>query len=128
MKSDINETLTVYDEMIGKTFKSVISENDKDELVFTEADGTKHVFYHDTDCCEEVTIDDIVGRLDDLILSPILMAECVSSNVTTENCSETWTFYKFATAKGYVTVRWYGESNGYYSEKVDYRIEKPEGK
>lgn len=127
MKEGIDETLTVYDEMIGKTFKSV-KRIDEDELVFTEADGTKHVFYHDTDCCEEVTIDDIVGRLDDLILSPILMAECVSSNVTTENYSGTWTFYKFATAKGYVTVRWYGESNGYYSEKVDYRIEKPAGK
>lgn len=85
------------------------------------------VFHHNQDCCEHVSIEDIVGDLQDLVGEPILLAEEVTSNTTPEGVTRpyyddsfTRTFYKFATRKGYVDVRWCGESNGYYSEAVHF--------
>ena len=72
---------------------------------------------------EEVFIDAIVGDIDDLLESPILFAEESTNSGDMDGKiydSFTWTFYKFATVKGYVTVRWYGTSNGYYGEGVSF--------
>ncbi len=107
--------------ILGKTLTRI--DKTEDRIVFADSDGEEYVMYHDQDCCEGVSIDDIAGDLDDLIGSPILRAEESSNrdNPPTENTeSHTWTFYHLATIKGYVTIRWYGESNGYYSESVSF--------
>ena len=112
------------DDMVGKTFRSV--ENiDDEELKFTTVDGECYTFYHSQDCCESVSIEDICGDLADLENSMLLLAEESSNHEDDENNYEsvTWTFYKFSTIKGSVTVRWCGCSNGYYSEGVDLRLE-----
>lgn len=113
-------------ELVGKTLVAIKQHKDQQLIFVTEDNGT-FAMWHEQDCCESVTIDDITGDLNDLIGSPITMAEeSVSSTPPAdikrdyEPESETWTFYRFATVKGYVTVRWFGESNGYYSESVNF--------
>lgn len=107
-------------DMIGKSFNKVENIGGHD-LVFTDDGGGRYVFHHYQGCCESVEIEDIVGDLSDLIGSPLLEADVVSNSGALKDGygSYTWTFYKFGTIKGHVNVRWYGESNGYYSEEVD---------
>jgi len=79
--------------------------------------------YHDQDCCESVRLYDITGNPDDLIGAPLVMADETSSfdDPPPNPDSWTWTYYKLATVKGFVTLRWLGESNGYYSEGVTFK-------
>jgi hypothetical protein len=110
-------------ELLGKTLTKI--QNYHDQLYFYVNDGSIYKLYHNQSCCENVYIEDVCGELDDLVGSPITMSEEVDSNYSNNELEEfsasfTWTFYKFATVKGYVTVRWFGSSNGYYSERVDF--------
>jgi hypothetical protein len=114
-------SVETFTDLLGHTMRSVTEDGER--MSFTREDGRRFDFYHPQDYCESVRIEDIAGNLDDLVGSPILLAEEVSSDgAPTPECAEsfTWTFYKFATAKGSVTVRWLGESNGYYGEGVDF--------
>ncbi|MGG4453194.1 DUF7448 domain-containing protein [Brevibacillus porteri] len=109
-------------ELIGKVLTR-IDDSHADELLFYTEEGACYRMYHEQDCCEHVYIEDICGDLTDLIGVPLLLAEEVSDDrapVGEWDESYTWTFYKFATTKGYVTIRWYGSSNGYYSESVNF--------
>lgn len=94
------------------------------ELIFVRDDGKYVRFFHVQDCCETVDIEDINGDLQDLTLSPILDAYVSTTFEQLEDDSEdsqTWTFYSLRTQLGSVNIRWYGTSNGYYSEEVTIR-------
>ena len=126
--NNIVDTQNGMAQMLGKTFVRVTGDVGGYEMLFETANGERFMFAHQQDCCESVDINDIVGDLQDLCGEPMLVAEEVQGETPVDfdegdHESVTWTFYKFATRKGYVDVRWLGESNGYYSESVDLFVE-----
>ena len=115
------------DELIGKTLVKVDDGKvGSDCIIFTVDDDTVYRMYHEPDCCESVAVEDICGDIADLIGSPIVQAEESTSDQNPDGVviewqdSFTWTFYRIATAKGLVVIRWYGSSSGYYSESVNF--------
>ncbi len=122
-------------DLLGKVIKDirVIKDdtNEDDSISFTISDEERYVMKHFRDCCESVVIDDICGDINQLIGRPVLIAEERTNHEDETNAkyqmdgissddSFTWTFYELATLNGAVTIRWYGSSNGYYSESVDF--------
>lgn len=126
-------------DLLGRVITKIENIKDKALVFYVENeygnDKEDKIFYmsHSQQCCEDVYIESITGDIDDLIGSPILLAsEVVSTmelsqekmaalNSESDNHYDMlWTFYKLSTIKGYVDIRWQGNSNGYYSVSVDF--------
>ncbi|MCY1309935.1 hypothetical protein D9M70_600800 [compost metagenome] len=113
-----------FPDLVGHTIARLEISDNKTEILIGTTGGRLYKLWHRQDCCEGVEVYDVAGDLSDIIGSPLLLAEEVESErgepAPDYPDSWTWTFYKLATIKGSVTIRWLGESNGYYSESVDF--------
>jgi hypothetical protein len=116
--------------LVGLTIASIDGMGKgSEEITITCEGGRRFRMWYEHDCCAGCNVEDVIGDVADLIGTPILLAEDVSNDTSlvppkgeSEYAaeSETWTFVKLATVKGYVTLRWYGASNGYYSEEPSF--------
>lgn len=114
-------------ELVGQTLSRAEGKKGDWFVAFYAVNGRTFYLKHLQDCCEEVFVEDVCGDMSDLVGSPIVMAEevtngdgCPDVPIGEHAGSYTWTLYKLATVKGSVTIRFYGTSNGFYSERVDF--------
>lgn len=119
---------TPFETLIGKTLVKIGGASVGSESIEFHTADEAFTMSHSQECCENVQVEEVHGDISDLIGTPILLAEAVKSADVPEGWtrdyapeSATWTFYKLATVKGHVTIRWVGESNGYYSTSVDFQ-------
>jgi hypothetical protein len=115
---------TAFEDLKGRIIKAIEVERQSDDYIkFAMDNGDLLVMHHQQDCCENVSIEDICGDLEDLIDTPILVAEERTQDDEDPDYSygaAMWTFYELRTIKGSVTIRWHGNSNGYYSIGVGF--------
>jgi hypothetical protein len=106
-----------FKDLLGKRIMRV---EVTDSEVFLHTSSGFYNLYHEQDCCEDVYVEDVCGDIDDIVGIITEAEEVVSEdNIKDGDESGTWTFYKLGTQKGSVTIRFYGTSNGYYSERVN---------
>ena len=87
---------------------------------------TNVAFYHDSECCEQVWLEDVCGDMQDLLGTPILKAyvtimrkdEPMEEEDSELDEVDDWIFYHLSTIKGSVTLRFNTSSNGFYSTDV----------
>lgn len=114
-----------FEVLVGQTIKQVRGlENGSEKVVFVMSDETTYYMRHHQNCCEYVAVEDVIGDVSDLNDAIVIDAREEDGETPAghdePSDSYTWTFYIIQTNKGAVTIRWLGQSNGYYSERVDF--------
>lgn len=120
--------VNTYTEFSGKIIEEIRGcKKHSNEVTIKFTDGTSLKFYHQQNCCETVLLEDFDTAPEHLINTNIISIE-ERKYLDSENAvkplndlaeSYTWTFYIIKTSKFTMWMRWYGESNGWYSEEVD---------
>ena len=122
---------TVINEVIGKrilniyTDGGILGEEKIGRKMLFELDGGMLIeFSHSQDCCEDVHIEDINCSCPMYELHTGIITIAEQTTCYEDDGCVMWTFYRFCTDKGDLTVRWIGEDNGWYSKEVDMFIYK----
>ena len=92
-------------------------EQNSDRVIFNFENGARIIFAHEPECCESVFLADLDENIQvgERLMFLEVRTQCLEPNEDHEGM--TWTFITILTDKCHETMRWVGESNGWYSEK-----------
>ena len=112
-------------ELVGEVLTHIDVDDANNVIMLVTASGKEFRVCHHQDCCERVRIVDTLGNWKELIGKQIIGMDIHAGNAETDPDGEpvesgTDTEITFRTDEHTVISRWFGESNGYYSESVDF--------
>ena len=109
-----------FSDLVGEVLDTVDIDREENQILLTTRSGRRFMVYHEQDCCETVAISGQDGSFDNLIGKPIVEARDFAVDTGDDEIdSQTTTTLVFRADDQTVISRWIGDSNGYYSERVD---------
>ena len=116
-----------FESLKGKTFKNIIINDSRTNISFITEDNEWYTLNHKQECCESVYLEDVDNDINELIGSKILLAELRTNTSDIHKgerdfdtySSRTWSFYTIGNINTTCVIRWFGASNGCYSEEAE---------
>jgi hypothetical protein len=110
-----------FSALAGLTLEKFVEER---ETIKITASGRDFIMQHHQDCCESVVVESISGdpqaAIGEVIIDATEHSNSDEPKQSDYDESFTWTYYTIRTQSQTIVIRWYGTSNGYYSERVDF--------
>jgi hypothetical protein len=110
-----------YDMLIGKVVSRIERLVQSDEVHFYLDSGEVLRMWHYQACCEEVVLESVDTELSE-VEGTIKRFEETTLEVSSDEQWTSATFYNITIGSTMFNMRWYGSSNGYYSESVDLNL------
>jgi hypothetical protein len=118
--------MSEFSKLVGKTIVAIEGAKVRSErIAFICSDLSRFSLSHCRECCESVLVEELIGDPQDLIGHVVALADESTNrdNPPEDTDSFLWTFYRIRTHGGDLTIRWLGESSGYYSEDVNCAVD-----
>lgn len=104
------------EDLKGKVIESIICDKDGQFINFKTEDGYQYSMKHIQDENEICYIDDIDGKLENLIFKEVVDCECrKESNANNEVL---YTDFKIEVDNAYVIIEWYSSGESYYNKDI----------
>lgn len=106
------------DVLVGEVLTHVDVDETAGEILLTTKSGRQFMLHHEQDCCESVTIKSTEGDWKKLLHKKLKEVKWEEEGDSTDYGTCTRTDITFIVNRHTVVSKWFGESNGYYSESV----------
>lgn len=111
--------MDTYNELVGEVLTHIDENADNGEILLTTESGRQFKIYHYQDCCESVYIEGTDGDWNQLLNKKLIAVDCDyedGGDKEAYDSSSTRTIFTFKVNDATVINKWFGSSNGYYSE------------